>query len=154
MWFFTPKKKSVDEPTIKILMSVNSQRNLKNFLEAEKNMFDHLNIFIKILFLLNGGSLVALLEFRPDFHWCMFLLSLGIEFSLFFYLISFIFLNRSMKYIEDENYIRFKKSRRYSHNLLYCGVWFSILFFIFAFFVFAVKMNYIPQVYIPQFLIL
>ncbi len=154
MWFFTPKKKSVDEPTIKILMSVNSQRNLKNFLEAEKNMFDHLNIFIKILFLLNGGSLVALLEFRPDFHWCMFLLSLGIEFSLFFYLISFIFLNRAMKYIEDENYIRFKKSRRYSHNLLYCGVWFSILFFIFAFFVFAVKMNYIPQVYIPQFLIL
>lgn len=152
MWFFTPKKKSLDNAAIKSLMSVSSQRNLKNFLEAEKNMFDHLNVFIKIMFLLNGGSLAALFEFRPNFHWCMFLLSLGIEFSLLFYLISFIFLNRSMSHIGNSDYTKFKKARKYSYSLLYWGVWISIFFFVIAFLIFAIKMGYMLPIYSVQYL--
>lgn len=137
MWFFTPKKKSVDDPAIKSLMSVSSQRNLKNFLEAEKNMFDHLNVFIKIMFLLNGGSLAALFEFRPNYFWSMFTLTLGLEFSSLFYLISFLFLNRSMNHIINSNYIKFKKSRRLSYHFLYWGIWSSILSFSVFLIVFA-----------------
>ena len=139
MWFFTPKEKFVDDAAVKSLMSVSSQRNLKNFLEAEKNMFEHLNVFIKIMFLLNGGCLAALSEFRPDFFWSMFVLTLGLGFSSLFYLISFLFLNRSMTHIINDNYVKFKNSRRLSYHFLYWGVWSSILSFSVFLIVFASK---------------
>ncbi len=60
------KEKPIDDPAIKSLMSVSSQRNLKNFLEAEKNMFDHLKAFITLSFLLNTGCLGILFKYRPE----------------------------------------------------------------------------------------
>ena len=129
MWFFTPKKKSLDGAAIKSLMSVSSQRNLKVFLEAEKNMFDHLKAFITLSFLLNTGCLAALFQFRPDKKFCIIMLSAGIEISLILYLISFLFLNISMSNLLEYNFDKFKTSRRISYTFSYLGVIASISFF-------------------------
>lgn len=141
MWFFTPKKKSLDDAAIKSLMSVSSQRNLKVFLEAEKNMFDHLKAFITLSFLLNAGCLAALFQFRPDIKCCIILLSIGIEISLILYLISFLFLNISMSNILEYNFDKFKTSRRISYMFSYFGVAVSIVSFWIALLLFIEKIS-------------
>lgn len=50
MLFFALKKNSINDATIKSPKSVSSQRSLTVFLEAEKNMFDHLKAFITLSF--------------------------------------------------------------------------------------------------------
>ena len=52
MLFFALKKNSINDATIKSPKSVSSQRSLTVFLEAEKNMFDHLKAFITLSFFL------------------------------------------------------------------------------------------------------
>ena len=54
MLFFALKKNSINDATIKSPKSVSSQRSLTVFLEAEKNMFDHLKAFITLSFFLRG----------------------------------------------------------------------------------------------------
>lgn len=139
MWFFTPRKKNVDDVALKSLMSVSSQRNLKVFLEAEKNMFDHLKAFITLSFLLNTGCLAALFRFRPDIKCCIVVLSIGIETSLIIYLLSFLFLNISMSHIIKCNFDKFKSSRRISYTFSYFGVAISILSFWLALVLFIKK---------------
>lgn len=141
MWFFTPKKKSLDGAAIKSLMSVSSQRNLKVFLEAEKNMFDHLKSFITLSFLLNSGCLAALFQFRPDIKCCIIVLSIGIEISLITYLLSFLFLNISMSHIIKCNFDKFKSSRRISYSFSYFGVAVSIISFWIALLLFIKKIS-------------
>lgn len=92
MLFFALKKNSINDATIKSPKSVSSQRSLTVFLEAEKNMFDHLKAFITLSFFLNTGCLAALFQFRPDIKCCIILLSIGTEISLILYLIYFYFL--------------------------------------------------------------
>ena len=128
MNLFTPMKKSSDTETENNLPVI-SQRELKNFLEAEKNMFNYANVFIKILFLLNGGILAALFELKPNYLNSMIVLICGIEFSSLFYLISLIFLNISMRIITVYNYTKFKKTRNLSHTFLFMGICSSILSF-------------------------
>lgn len=53
MLFFALKKNSINDATIKSPKSVSSQISLTVFLEAEKNMFDHLKAFITLSFFLN-----------------------------------------------------------------------------------------------------
>ena len=128
MNLFTPMKKSSDTETENNLPVI-SQRELKNFLEAEKNMFNYANVFIKILFLLNGGILAALFELKPNYLNSMIVLICGIEFSSLFYLISLIFLNISTRIITVYNYTKFKKTRNLSHTFLFMGICSSILSF-------------------------
>ena len=85
MLFFALKKNSINDATIKSPKSVSSQRSLTVFLEAEKNMFDHLKAFITLSFFLNTGCLAALFQFRPDIKCCIILLSIGTEISLILY---------------------------------------------------------------------
>lgn len=91
MLFFALKKNSINDAMIKSPKSVSSQRSLTVFLEAEKNMFDHLKAFITLSFFLNTGCLAALFQFRPDIKCCIILLSIGTEISLILYLISFFY---------------------------------------------------------------
>ena len=122
MLFFALKKNSINDATIKSPKSVSSQRSLTVFLEAEKNMFDHLKAFITLSFFLNTGCLAALFQFRQDIKCCIILLSIGTEISLILYLISFLFLNISMSNLLEYNFDKFKTSRRISYMFSYFGV--------------------------------
>lgn len=139
MCFFTPKNKSDDNASIKNLMSVNSQRNLENFLEAEKNMFGQINSFISVFFLLNSGLLAALLQFKSDMTLCIILLSFGITLALFSYLISVLMLNRSMSHMIKDNIQSFKLNRRQSYSFSYFGLSASIISFLITMVYFIIK---------------
>lgn len=139
MWFFTPKKKSLDDAAIKSLMSVSSQRNLKNFLEAEKNMFDHLKAFITLSFLLNTGCLGILFKFRPDLEAIIYILSIGTLLSMISYVYAFKFLNASMNLFFNYDYIDFMKMRRKAYVSSYVGVFFSVLSFELSLFYYIYK---------------
>lgn len=139
MLFFALKKNSINDATIKSPKSVSSQRSLTVFLEAEKNMFDHLKAFITLSFFLNTGCLAALFQFRPDIKCCIILLSIETEISLILYLISFLFLNISMSNLLEYNFDKFKTSRRISYMFSYFGVASSIVSFGIALLLFIEK---------------
>ena len=57
-----------------------------------------------------------------------------------------------MSHIENSDYTKFKKARKYSYSLLYWGVWISIFFFVIAFLIFAINMGYMLPIYSVQYL--
>lgn len=128
MWFFTPKKKSVDDTAIKSLMSVSSQRNLKNFLEAKKNTFDFIKPLAIIFFTINAGVMAALFEHIDKYGYIIFILGLGLFISMLFVICSISLIRKSILYIDIDNN-KFMNIRKKSILRLQYSVYFNLLSF-------------------------
>ena len=128
MKLFTPMKKSSDTETENNLPVI-SQRELKNFLEAEKNTLDHMKSFITLSFLLNTGCLGAVFKFRPDLTFVIYTLSIGTLMSMTLFMISVKFLNSSMEFIYNKNYIHFIRKRKKVYFCSYLGIFILIFSF-------------------------
>lgn len=78
---------------------------IKDFLEAEKNMFDYCKSFMSFSFLLNTGCLGILLKLYPNLYVIIYILSIGTLLSIASYMVSFKYLNKSTKFIIRSHFI-------------------------------------------------
>ena len=102
---------------------------IKDFLEAEKNMFDYCKSFMSFSFLLNIGCLGILLKLYPNLYVIIYILSIGTLLSITSYMVSFKYLNKSTKFIISNNEVKFVSMRRRAYFSSYVGLFFSVLAF-------------------------
>lgn len=102
---------------------------IKDFLEAEKNMFDYCKSFMSFSFLLNTGCLGILLKLYPNLYVIIYILSIGTLLSIASYMVSFKYLNKSTKFIISNNEVKFVSMRRRTYFSSYVGLFFSVLAF-------------------------
>ena len=102
---------------------------IKDFLEAEKNMFDYCKSFISFSFLLNTGCLGILLNLYPNLYVIIYILSIGTLLSITSYMVSFKYLNKSTKFIISNDEVKFVSMRRRAYFSSYVGLFFSVLAF-------------------------
>lgn len=102
---------------------------IKDFLEAEKNMFDYCKSFMSFSFLLNTGCLGILLKLYPNLYVIIYILSIGTLLSITSYMVSFKYLNKSTKFIISNNEVKFVSMRRRAYFSSYVGLFFSVLAF-------------------------
>lgn len=95
---------------------------IKDFLEAEKNMFDYCKSFMSFSFLLNTGCLGILLKLYPNLYVIIYILSIGTLLSITSYMVSFKYLNKSTKFIISNDEVKFVSMRRraYFRPMLAC----------------------------------
>lgn len=102
---------------------------IKDFLEAEKNMFDYCKSFMSFSFLLNTGCLGILLKLYPNLYVIIYILSIGTLLSITSYMVSFKYLNKSTKFIISNDEVKFVSMRRRDYFSSYVGLFFSVLAF-------------------------
>lgn len=102
---------------------------IKDFLEAEKNMFDYCKSFMSFSFLLNTGCLGILLKLYPNLYVIIYILSIGTLLSITSYMVSFKYLNKSTKFIISNDEVKFVSMRRRAYFSSYIGLFFSVLAF-------------------------
>ena len=102
---------------------------IKDFLEAEKNMFDYCKSFMSFSFLLNTGCLGILLNLYPNLYVIIYILSIGTLLSITSYMVSFKYLNKSTKFIISNDEVQFVSMRRRAYFSSYVGLFFSVLAF-------------------------
>ena len=102
---------------------------IKDFLEAEKNMFDYCKSFMSFSFLLNTGCLGILLKLYPNLYVIIYILSIGTLLSMASYMVSFKYLNKSTKFIISNDEVKFVSMRRRAYFSSYVGLFFSVLAF-------------------------
>lgn len=102
---------------------------IKDFLEAEKNMFDYCKSFMSFSFLLNTGCLGILLKLYPNLYVIIYILSIGTLLSIASYMVSFKYLNKSTKFIISNDEVKFVSMRRRAYFSSYVGLFFSVLAF-------------------------
>ena len=102
---------------------------IKDFLEAEKNMFDYCKSFMSFSFLLNTGCLGILLKLYPNLYVIIYILSIGTLLSITSYMVSFKYLNKSTKFIISNDEVKFVSMRRRASFSSYVGLFFSVLAF-------------------------
>ena len=102
---------------------------IKDFLEAEKNMFDYCKSFMSFSFLLNTGCLGILLKLYPNLYVIIYILSIGTLLSITSYMVSFKYLNKSTKFIISNDEVKFVSMRRMAYFSSYVGLFFSVLAF-------------------------
>ena len=102
---------------------------IKDFLEAEKNMFDYCKSFMSFSFLLNTGCLGILLNLYPNLYVIIYILSIGTLLSITSYMVSFKYLNKSTKFIISNDEVKFVSMRRRAYFSSYVGLLFSVLAF-------------------------
>ena len=102
---------------------------IKDFLEAEKNMFDYCKSFMSFSFLLNTGCLGILLNLYPNLYVIIYVLSIGTLLSITSYMVSFKYLNKSTKFIISNDEVKFVSMRRRAYFSSYVGLFFSVLAF-------------------------
>lgn len=102
---------------------------IKDFLEAEKNMFDYCKSFMSFSFLLNTGYLGILLKLYPNLYVIIYILSIGTLLSITSYMVSFKYLNKSTKFIISNDEVKFVSMRRRAYFSSYIGLFFSVLAF-------------------------
>lgn len=102
---------------------------IKDFLEAEKNMFDYCKSFMSFSFLLNTGCLGILLKLYPNLYVIIYILSIGNLLSIASYMVSFKYLNKSTKFIISNDEVKFVSMRRRAYFSSYVGLFFSVLSF-------------------------
>ena len=102
---------------------------IKDFLEAEKNMFDYCKSFMSFSFLLNTGCLGILLNLYPNLYVVIYILSIGTLLSITSYMVSFKYLNKSTKFIISNDEVKFVSMRRRAYFSSYVGLFFSVLAF-------------------------
>ena len=102
---------------------------IKDFLEAEKNMFDYCKSFMSFSFLLNTGCLGILLKLYPNHYVIIYILSIGNLLSIASYMVSFKYLNKSTKFIISNDEVKFVSMRRRAYFSSYVGLFFSVLSF-------------------------
>lgn len=102
---------------------------IKDFLEAEKNMFDYCKSFMSFSFLLNTGCLGILLKLYPNLYIIIYILSIGTLLSITSYMVSFKYLNKSTKFIISNDEVKFVSMRRRAYFSSYVGLFFSVLAF-------------------------
>ena len=102
---------------------------IKDFLEAEKNMFDYCKSFMSFSFLLNTGCLGILLNLYPNLYVIIYILSIGTLLSITSYMVSFKYLNKSTKFIISNDEVKFVSMRRRAYFSSYFGLFFSVLAF-------------------------
>lgn len=102
---------------------------IKDFLEAEKNMFDYCKSFMSFSFLLNTGCLGILLKLYPNLYVIIYILSIGTLLSVTSYMVSFKYLNKSTKFIISNDEVKFVSMRRRAYFSSYVGLFFSVLAF-------------------------
>lgn len=102
---------------------------IKDFLEAEKNMFDYCKSFMSFSFLLNTGCLGILLKLYPNLYVIIYILSIGTLLSITSYMVSFKYLNKSTKFIINNDEVKFVSMRRRAYFSSYVGLFFSVLAF-------------------------
>lgn len=102
---------------------------IKDFLEAEKNMFDYCKSFMSFSFLLNTGCLGILLKLYPNLYVIIYILSIGTLLSITSYMVSFKYLNKSTKFIISNDEVKFVSMRRRTYFSSYVGLFFSVLAF-------------------------
>lgn len=106
------------------------QQSLKIFLDAEKNMFEQLKLFINIPFLLTAGCLAAIFQFDHKDRCSIYILATSIIVQMVTIMVAMIFLNSSMRFIAKCNYKKFKKFRMLYHFTIYVYIWLSTALFI------------------------
>ena len=102
---------------------------IKDFLEAEKNMFDYCKSFMSFSFLLNTVCLGILLNLYPNLYVIIYILSIGTLLSITSYMVSFKYLNKSTKFIISNDEVKFVSMRRRAYFSSYVGLFFSVLAF-------------------------
>ena len=102
---------------------------IKDFLEAEKNMFDYCKSFMSFSFLLNTGCLGVLLKLYPNLYVIIYILSIGTLLSITSYMVLFKYLNKSTKFIISNDEVKFVSMRRRAYFSSYVGLFFSVLAF-------------------------
>ena len=102
---------------------------IKDFLEAENNMFDYCKSFMSFSFLLNTGCLGILLNLYPNLYVIIYILSIGTLLSITSYMVSFKYLNKSTKFIISNDEVKFVSMRRRAYFSSYVGLFFSVLAF-------------------------
>ena len=102
---------------------------IKDFLEAEKNMFDYCKSFMSFSFLLNTGCLGILLNLYPNLYVIIYILSIGTLLSITSYMVSFKYLNKSTKFIISNDEVKFVSMRWRAYFSSYVGLFFSVLAF-------------------------
>ena len=102
---------------------------IKDFLEAEKNMFDYCKSFMSFSFLLNTGCLGILLNLYPNLYVIIYILSIGTLLSITSYMVSFKYLNKSTKFIISNDEVKFVSMRRRAYFSAYVGLFFSVVAF-------------------------
>ena len=102
---------------------------IKDFLEAEKNMFDYCKSFMSFSFLLNTGCLGILLKLYPNLYVIIYILSIGTLLSITSYMVSFKYLNKSTKFIISNDEVKFVSMRRRAYFSSYVCLFFSVLAF-------------------------
>ena len=102
---------------------------IKDFLEAEKNMFDYCKSFMSFSFLQNTGCLGILLNLYPNLYVIIYILSIGTLLSITSYMVSFKYLNKSTKFIISNDEVKFVSMRRRAYFSSYVGLFFSVLAF-------------------------
>ena len=102
---------------------------IKDFLEAEKNMFDYCKSFMSFSFLLNTGCRGILLNLYPNLYVIIYILSIGTLLSITSYMVSFKYLNKSTKFIISNDEVKFVSMRRRAYFSSYVGLFFSVLAF-------------------------
>lgn len=102
---------------------------IKDFLEAEKNMFDYCKSFMSFSFLLNTGCLGILLKLYPNLYVIIYILSIGTLLSITSYMVSFKYLNKATKFIISNDEVKFVSMRRRAYFSSYVGLFFSVLAF-------------------------
>lgn len=102
---------------------------IKDFFEAEKNMFDYCKSFMSFSFLLNTGCLGILLKLYPNLYVIIYILSIGTLLSITSYMVSFKYLNKSTKFIISNDEVKFVSMRRRAYFSSYVGLFFSVLAF-------------------------
>ena len=102
---------------------------IKDFHEAEKNMFDYCKSFMSFSFLLNTGCLGILLNLYPNLYVIIYILSIGTLLSITSYMVSFKYLNKSTKFIISNDEVKFVSMRRRAYFSSYVGLFFSVLAF-------------------------
>ena len=102
---------------------------IKDFLEAEKNMFDYCKSFMSFSFLLNTVCLCILLKLYPNLYVIIYILSIGTLLSITSYMVSFKYLNKSTKFIISNDEVKFVSMRRRAYFSSYVGLFFSVLAF-------------------------
>lgn len=102
---------------------------IKDFLEAEKNMFDYCKSFMSFSFLLNTGCLGILLKLYTNLYVIIYILSIGTLLSITSYMVLFKYLNKSTKFIISNDEVKFVSMRRRAYFSSYVGLFFSVLAF-------------------------
>lgn len=102
---------------------------IKDFLEAEKNMFDYCKSFMSFSFLLNTGCLGVLLKLYTNLYVIIYILSIGTLLSITSYMVLFKYLNKSTKFIISNDEVKFVSMRRRAYFSSYVGLFFSVLAF-------------------------